>query len=182
MPVRRSLVLVAMLALVGGCGLFASRDVPYQDSRSHPPLQIPEDLSQPVADETLRIPDVTPVSPASTGTAAAPGPGGSQLLTDRLVVADHPASAWRRIGLALERMAGEVEIVSRDGDGLRYEVVVTATRPASGFLRRLVRRDERVTERFELVLSGIAEGTEVRAVGGGTLAMRLLGELQRRLG
>lgn len=182
---------IVMLALatasLSACGVFGGRDRDeYLASREHPPLQVPDDLDRPLIDETLSIPergagrDIRGASaPAASST---PAPGRTSLLADRLILADHPQSAWRRVGVALERMGGDVEILDRDQDGGRYRVEVSGTRPVQGMFRRLLRREERVREQFDLLLEPSAEGTLIRPSGGGALARGLLQELQRRLG
>ena len=48
-----------LAALLGtGCGLFERRDNVYQESRSQPPLQVPDDLDRPPMDDALYIPDL----------------------------------------------------------------------------------------------------------------------------
>lgn len=177
------LILAAVTATLTACGGVGRRDPAFQESRSQAPLQVPEGLSTPRIDDTMRIPEPeVGRDRRGAAVASAPAPGRSGLVGDRLVLADHPQSAWRRVGLALDRMAGEVEVLSSDEAAGRIQVAVTGTRPVQGLFRRLVRREERVREQFELQLQPSAQGTEIRAVGGGTLARGLLQQLKERLG
>lgn len=188
---RRSVsvsTLAAITVVLGACGLFERRDIPYQDSGNHPPLDVPEDLDRPHTDDALRIPErsaggtdirqprALPQAPAAAGGAQ------NALRGDALVVADDVDSTWRRVGLALERLGGEVEILDRDQQARRYRVAVNGTQPTEGFFKRLFRRNERIREEVEVSVEAMAEGTQVRVVGTGPLARTLLQRLQQRLG
>jgi uncharacterized lipoprotein len=177
------LILAAATATLSACGGFGRREPAFMESRSQAPMQVPEGLNAPRIDDAMRIPEPdVGRDRRGAAVATAPAPGRAGLVGDRLVLADHPQSAWRRVGIALDRMAGEVEVLDRDEAAGRIQVAVTGTRPVRGMLRRLVRREERVREQFELQLLPSAQGTEIRAVGGGTLARGLLQQLQERLG
>ena len=177
------LTLAAATALLGACSMFSRKEPEFQSSRSMEPLQVPEGLDSPRVDDAMRIPEPE-VGRDRRGAALAstPAPGRTSLVGDRLVLADHPQSAWRRVNLALGRMTGEVEILGSDEAAGRIQLAITGTRPVQGLLRRLVRREERVREEVELQIQPSAQGTEIRAVGGGTLARGLLAQLQERLG
>lgn len=177
------LILAAATATLSACGSFSRREPAFQEARSTAPLQVPDGLDSPRIDDAMRIPEPEAGRDRrGPALASAPAPGRASLVGDRLVLADHPQSAWRRVGIALERMAGEVEVLASDEAAGRFQVAVTGTRPVQGLLRRLVRREERVREQFDLQLQPSAQGTEIRAVGGGTLARGLLQQLQQRLG
>lgn len=179
MMLRVSAVALLLLAtaLTSACGTVSRRDLPYQGARNQPPLEVPSDLDRPVSDETLRIPEVR-----GTASATAAARQGSQAAVNALVLADSPASAWRRVGLALERMGGDVQVLQTDEPAGRYRVSMSGTRPAQGTIRRLLRRDQRVQEQFDLIVEPAATGTTVRAEGGAALARELLQRLSRRLG
>lgn len=173
---------VILLALLStGCGLFARQDLAYQESRSQPPLQVPEGLDRPPMDDALYIPDLpAPGSrPAVAGSAVTPS--GSQLVGDALFIVDDLASAWRRAGLALARIP-EVAVVEADEAAGRYRIQATATRPVKGFFRRMVKREEKVVETFDLQFEAEGSGTRIRSTGGGDVAQALLLRLQERLG
>jgi uncharacterized lipoprotein len=186
--VAAALVLMFVLAMAGGCGIFRNRDIPYQDSSSQAALQVPDDLDRPVTDDTLRIPEPSSrdIRAGSAdivqGASAASTSAGSRLDADSLTIADTPASAWRRAGLALERMKDTVEVQERDEQGLRYRVEVTGTQPTQGVIRRLFRREEVTRETVEIQFEPVAEGTRIKAVGEGEKARALLRRLQERLG
>lgn len=180
--VPASVLLVLVTASMSACGLFSRHDAPYQDSRNQPPLQVPDDLDRPGADEALRIPEPTPARDIRSSAMDGSGPPTAIATNTNLIIADTPQSAWRRVGLALERMSGDVDILERDEDALRYRLEMSGTQPARGFFRRLFRRDELVRESFDLQFEPSVDGTHVRAVGGGDMARALLKRLQQRLG
>ncbi len=179
----RVLAVVSLAASITACGLFERRDVPYQDSRNEGPLQVPDDLDRPVFDDALRIPapgsgaiDVRGVAaPAS----AAPG---MDIDGDTFIMADSIQSAWARVGTALARMDSDVAIVEQDEAAGRYQLTATGSQKSQGFFRRMFKRDERVTETFDLTLSTDGDTTRVQVVGGGTLARGVLKRLRQRLG
>lgn len=184
-------LLVPLLALVlSACGLIKGRELPYRESSTQPPLQVPEDLDRPVADQALRVPDLDPsagtrdTTSSSTGPAAGGGttaPSAVSLSGDVLTLADNPRSAWRRVGLALDRM-GDVEVEERDEAAGRYRVEIAGSRRSQGWFGRLLRRDELVRESFDLVIEPSAQGSQLRAVDGGELSRELLQRLRDRLG
>jgi uncharacterized lipoprotein len=100
--VRRiaSLALVALMLSSVGCSWWRGRSG-YENSPESRPLEVPPDLDTPAADPSMQIPAV-----AGSTASTAPATGQS------FVIGDVPASAWRRLGLALERIDG-VTIDSR---------------------------------------------------------------------
>lgn len=185
--VAASLVLVLVLASASGCGIFKDRDIPYRDSGSQSALQVPDDLDRPVTDDTLRIPEPAPARDIRSGGVAATQDGQASSLrsgldADSLTVADTPASAWRRAGLAMARMKDNVEVLESDEQGLRYRVEITGTQPTQGMIRRLFRREQVIRETLEIQFEPVVEGTRIKAVGGGDKGRALLRRLQERLG
>lgn len=189
--ISASALLILLTLSMSACGLFSYRDVPYQDSRNQGPLEVPEGLDRPGFDQALSIPEPTPgrdirdLSRSSSSVSNATGTDAAvqstHLSDGGLLVSDTQESAWRRIGLALERMS-EVEILERDEAQLRYRIEVSASRPTDGWFRRMFRREQLVRETFDLQLEPAVEGARVRASGGGDVAQALLKRLQERLG
>lgn len=172
---------ILLALLLGGCGIFERRDVGYQESRSHAPLQVPEGLDRPPMDDALHIPELPAAGSSRRGAVATTSASGSQLVADSLYIVDDLASAWRRAGLALARIP-EVSVIETDEAAGLYRLQATATRPVRGFFRRLVRREEKVVENFELRFEAEGSGTRIRTVGGADVARALLLRLQQRLG
>lgn len=168
---RTALLLLCSLAL-SACSAWTQRETPHLEARNQPPLVVPEGLDRPVVDQTMRIPERP---------ARRVAPGRSAVSDGTLLIADHPESVFRRVGLALDRMAGEVVVVDRDAAAGSFRLQVQTSRRSTG-LSRLLRREERVTRDIVLDLEAGAEGTRVRGTGDAATVRAVLGELRRRLG
>lgn len=98
--VRRALSAALLVAIVSsaGCAWFRGRSG-YENSPESRPLEVPPDLTLPTTDPAMQVPAVAGV--ASPG-AVARGP----VTGTSFIIADAPDSAWRRLGLALERIGG----------------------------------------------------------------------------
>lgn len=102
--VSRALSAALIVAFVSsaGCSWFRGRSG-YENSPESRPLEVPPDLNAPTADPSMQVPAVAGVA----------SPARSRAVTGTsFIIADAPASAWRRLGLALERIEG-VTIDSR---------------------------------------------------------------------
>lgn len=157
--VRRALsaVLVAVVVSSAGCGWIRGKSG-YEKSVESRPLEIPPDLDRPAADSSMEIPKAA----AQRTAPAAPVTGGS------FVIADAPASAWRRLGLALDRIEG-VQISERNESGSVYNVGYEG----ESFLLKVAPDGE--ASRISAVDQA---GQEVRTGAAG----RLLALLKQRLG
>lgn len=160
-------IVATSLLATSGCGWFRSKKDPYKNAPENRPLEIPPDLDRPNTDPAMAIPalprGVAQNAPATVGAAPqALSVGGAFVLDDAL------DSAWRRVGLALERMDG----VSL---GTRSEALRSIEVSFSG-------------QQFLIRLQGKGSGTEVSAVAadGRVLsqgpAAELLERLRARLG
>jgi uncharacterized lipoprotein len=94
------LVVLSVLASTG-CGWFRGRSG-YESSPESRPLEVPPDLDRPSADPSMQLP------PRADDPSAARGP----VTGTSFMIADDTDSAWRRLGLALDRIEG-VTIDSR---------------------------------------------------------------------
>ncbi|HET6603216.1 MAG TPA: hypothetical protein VFG21_03230 [Xanthomonadaceae bacterium] len=159
---RYALPIVAGLSLaMSGCNWFRP-NTGYQTSPESRPLEVPPDLDAPPRDDTMRIPEVAGGSGSS---ARASAPAGA-VADFRL---DEPAAgAWRRLGIALERIDG-VSVQER----AELLGVYTVSYQGSEFLVRVQaeREGSRVT----------AVDAQGRAATSGA-ATSLLGVLKQRLG
>lgn len=173
--------LLSSILLLGGCGMFKERDLPYQASVNQAALQVPEGLDRPVVDDALRIPEA--------------GTGGSRdiRVTDRsvassagsgeLLLADSVEGAWRRVGVALSRLGDDVSVLDSDEAAGRYRVEVVTRQASGGFFRKLFRRgDGGAGERVIVQLEPEGDGVRVRTVETGLAARTLLERLRQRLG
>lgn len=94
---------VAVLVMVSGCSWFRSKS-DYQSSPESRPLEVPPDLSVPTTDPSMAIPAV---SAASGSASTAPAP---MATSAGFRIADSADSAFRRVGLALNRLEGVVVV------------------------------------------------------------------------
>lgn len=162
--VRRvvSAALVAALLASAGCSWLRGRSG-YENSPESRPLEVPPDLDRPAADTSMQVPAVSAAAAASAS-AAARGP----VTGESFVIADSLENAWRRLGLALERIDG----VSVD-DRAQLLSVYNVTFEGESFLVKAAAEGEgtRVT-----TVSASGEALTTGAAG------RLLALLKARLG
>jgi len=150
----RAAVLFGLIGAAAGCSWFRT-STDYQQSPESRPLEVPPDLDAPRADTSMQIPAVAAPRPVAVGSAA-------------FTIEDSVESAWRRVGLALERVDGVV-IAERAQALSAYNVKFGG-------------------EEFLLRVVGTGNGSRVEAVGSDGqprnegAAARLLGTLKSRLG
>ena len=156
----RSALVLAMLAGLGACSWFRGNS-DYESSPESRPLAVPPDLDAPTPDPALQSPSPASAS-ATPARAAAPAPSAA------FTIADDRDSAWRRLGLALQRIEG-VEVTqsaqSLGAYNVRFE--------GEEFLVRVVQAGE--ASRVEAV------GPNGAVINTGA-AGNLLGQLRARLG
>jgi uncharacterized lipoprotein len=149
-----SIALAASLLALSGCSWFRSAS-PYAQSPENRPLEVPPDLSLPNTTQAMRVPAATtPAAPAAAASAA-------------FVIADSKASAWRRVGLALDRIEGVVI-------GERVELVGAYNITFRGESLLVRAAEEGQGARISAVTSDGREATT-------SAAAALLGELRTRL-
>lgn len=185
------LVLMAALCLPYGCSLI-NRPIVYEDARETPPLQVPNGLIAPAPNPALQIPAVAGV--ASTVDAAPPTLGNTVAVARAglpraanavLSLDDEADSAFRRVGIALER-SGCCRMVSKDPTAKSYQVELTAAAPKRGFFKRMFGGDAPSTIMTVQVAAADAGATvSVVDADGGTRrddpAMTVLGVVEARL-
>jgi uncharacterized lipoprotein len=203
-----SLLALALVAPLAGCSFFhRDKGDAYRQSAQERPLEVPPDLDTPNSSSALVIPPApgaattssttdAAILPAATPADGAPPPAvagvpGVSLSGEGLLVADTPASTWKRVGLALER-SGAATIAARDESGATYTVNTTGqttTRP--GWFKRAItfgRASNKATARVQLTVrvSADAGGSRVAIEGASDEASRdaaqaLLRTLRERL-
>jgi uncharacterized lipoprotein len=155
----RAALVLAIAAGLGACSWFRGNS-DYERSPESRPLAVPPDLDAPMQDPALAIPSPAPAT--ATARAAAPTPSAA------FSIADSGESAWRRLGLALQRIEG-VEVLqaaqSLNAYNVRYQ--------GEEFLVRVVASGD--SSRIEAVG---ANGAVVNVGAAGNL----LGQLRARLG
>jgi uncharacterized lipoprotein len=151
-----SIALAASLLALSGCSWFRSAS-PYSQSPEDRPLEVPPDLSLPNTTQAMRVPAATTPTAAAAPTAASAA----------FVIADSKASAWRRVGLALDRIEGVVI-------GERVELVGAYNITFRGESLLVRAAEEGQGARISAVTSDGREATT-------SAAAALLGELRTRL-
>ena len=131
------------LVLQIGCN-FINRSIVYEDARETPPLQVPRDLIAPAVNPALQVPAVAgvtanlAVTPPTIGNTVAAARTGFPRAANAVLSLndDEAASAWKRVGIALER-SGCCRVLSKNEAGLSYQVELTSAAPRPGFFKRM---------------------------------------------
>ena len=100
---QRLALVVAVLVMVSGCSWFRSKNA-YQSSTESRPLEVPPELSTPTTDPSMAIPAVS--ATRSSPTSVTPPAAASTAFQ----IADSADSAYKRVGLALDRLSGLVVV------------------------------------------------------------------------
>ena len=192
----RFVVLLALGAvLLGGCGIFGKKSS-YEASKASTPLEIPPGLDAPSTSGALEIPEVAGAATPADGVAA-PAPPATAYAPQAVVagdeaslsLADAPAGAWRRIGLALQR-SGVGEVVSSDEAAGTYTLKTEVVKREGGMFSKMFNRDKVTTESATRVVRVAAAGegstVTVEDENGKTVedeaARRVISALKQRLG
>ena len=191
----RFVVLLSLGALLlGGCGIFGKKSS-YEASRASTPLEIPPGLDAPSTSGALEIPESQGATTAEGVAAPAPTrtPYAPQAVVagdeSSLSLADAPAGAWRRIGLALQR-SGVGEVVSSDEAAGTYTLKTEVVKREGGMFSKMFNRDKVTTESATRVVRVAAAGegstVTVEDENGKTVedeaARRVIAALKQRLG
>ena len=202
-PMKRTALLILMLASIAlaGCQTikahnpFRHKEPAYKSAQQERPLEVPPGMDQPPTAEALAIPDAgtgtasaaggsmaNPSQSAAPPTAAAPvaGNGGTSF-----TLGDTPASAYHRVGLALER--GEAgQVTAHDDSALTYQVAVdtvVTSKPEGGFFKRMFHRSNNQTVKGTVTVRIVpqGDGSMIEATGNRDAAARVVAILQQRL-
>ncbi|HEX6613392.1 MAG TPA: hypothetical protein VF022_05960 [Rhodanobacteraceae bacterium] len=196
--------LVGALTLLSACQTirshnpFRHREAEYKSAQQANPLEVPPGLDNPPNSEALAIPQAggpqIVVNGHVVGSAAAPvgesAPPTAVVAGNGLVLADDPASAYHRVGLALER-GGIGTISARDDNALSYQLAVDSTvttqpEETGGFFHRLFHRShgetKTVTGTVTVSVAPSGTGSVVNVQGDQEAVKRVLVMLQQRLG
>jgi uncharacterized lipoprotein len=203
-PMKRTLIPLLLLASVAlaGCQTikahnpFRHKEPPYKSAQQNQPLEVPPGIDQPPTAEALVIPEVAsgaasataPAVQPETGAppAAVPTPTATGAATgSSLSLADTPASAYHRVGLALAR--GEVgQVTAHDDNAMTYQVAVDTVvtqKAQGGFFHRLFHHNhsETVKGTVTVRVASQGSGSMVEASGNPEAAARVMALLQQRL-
>lgn len=203
-PMKRltlTLLLLAPIALAGCQTIkahnpFRHKEPAYKSAQQERPLEVPPGLDQPATSEALAIPDAGTGAASAAGTAPPPETGvppsepaaaaGATAGGNSLTLADTPASAYHRVGLALSR-SDVGQVTAHDDNALTYQVAVDTVvtkKPEGGFFHRLFHRSKSESVKGAVTVSVTPSGTGslVSAQGNSDAAARVMGVLQQRLG
>ncbi len=208
---RSHYLLIAALAAalpLGGCQTirahnpFRHREPEYKTAQQEQPLEVPPGLDQPQTSDALTVPDagggtssvpvtvngqpVSEASPGATTEAPAAAPPTAVVSGNSLTLADDPESAYRRVGLALER-GGVGTISGHDDNAHTYQVAVNSVvevKSQGNFLHRMFHHshNETVTGTVNVSIAPSGTGSVVNVQGDQDAVERVLSVLQQRLG
>ena len=202
-----SLAMVGSLTLLSACQTirshnpFRHREANYQSAQQANPLEVPPGLDNPPNSEALTIPEAggpqVLVNGRAVGTMGAnANPGGENapptavVTGNSITLADDPANAYRRVGLALER-GGVGTISARDDNAMTYQVAVNnvvTTQPEEkgGFFHRMFHHShsesKTVTGTVTVSITSSGSGSVASVQGDQDAVERVLAVLQQRLG
>ncbi|MGH8145010.1 MAG: hypothetical protein ACREPY_01640 [Rhodanobacteraceae bacterium] len=199
---KRTALLILLLAPIAlaGCQTikahnpFRHKEPQYKSAQQEKPLEVPPGMDKPPTTEALVVPaagsSTTANAPENVAPPAAQIPaektaGGTAATTSTLDLSDTPDSAYRRVGLALER--GEVgKVTAHDDTAHTYQVAVDTTvtkKSQGGFFHRLFHHDKTKTVTGTVTLSIAAQGSGsvVEATGNPDATAKVMAILKRRL-
>ncbi len=201
-PMKRTTLTLLLLApvVLTGCQTirahnpFRHKEPAYKSAQQEQPLEVPPGMNQPPTTEALTIPNAgsasaTPGAAQPSATAApepeaeATAPAGGST-GNSLTLSDTPDSAYRRVGLALER--GDVGQVTAQDTAHTYQVAVNAVvtqKPEGGFFHRLFHhaKSETVEGTVTVSVAPSGAGSVVTAQGNPDAVARVMAVLQQRL-
>ncbi|MGN6312581.1 MAG: hypothetical protein ACTHMO_02350 [Rhodanobacteraceae bacterium] len=204
-----SMALVGALTTLSACQTirshnpFRHREADYKSAQQGSALEVPPGLDNPPNSEALNIPEAggpqitvngKPVGVAGAGSNAGAAqesvPPTATVSGNSLTLADDPASAYHRVGLALDR-GGVGTVSARDDNAMTYQVAVDSmvtaqTEETGGFLHRLFHRNHsetrNVTGTVTVSIAPSGSGSVVNVQGDQDAVERVLSMLQQRLG
>ncbi len=176
---------------------FRHREPDYKSAQQEQPLEVPPGLDQPPTSEALTVPEAgggssnIPVTvngqpeDAPAGTPAG-APATAVISGNSLSLVDDPDSAYRRVGLALER-GGVGTVSAHDDSAHTYQIAVNSVvevKSQGNFLHRIFHHDhnETVTGTVNVTIAASGTGSVVNVQGDPDAVERVLNVLQQRLG
>ena len=167
--VRAFLLVVALLAL-SACSWFKSNPSQYQNAQETAPLEVPPGLDVPQRTAQMTVPEATgapgaapaaaPTTTTSNTTAGSQKPAYNGTETS-LVLEDDVASAFRRVGIALER-SGTVTVTNRDEAGGTLTVTRQEVTQEGGWFRRLTGSDTSKSTTVTRIVRIVPDGQGAR--------------------
>jgi uncharacterized lipoprotein len=189
-------VLLALVVLAAsGCSFFGKKSS-YEQARASRPLEVPPDLDAPATTGSLSIPESGNGGTSDAAAAGgAPSDAPSEIVAGEdssMSLADSPAGAWRRVGLALER-SQVGEIAARDESAATYTLTGktrVGAKDDRGFFKKLFTSEKsesaEVTRVVRISADGAGSRVTVEDEGGQPVgdefARRIISALKQRLG
>ena len=176
---------------------FRHREPDYKSAQQEQPLEVPPGLDQPPTSEALTVPEAgggssnIPVTvngqPEDAPAETPAGPPATAVISgNSLSIVDDPDSAYRRVGLALER-GGVGTVSAHDDSAHTYQIAVNSVvevKSQGNFLHRIFHHDhnETVTGTVNVTIAASGTGSVVNVQGDPDAVERVLNVLQQRLG
>lgn len=204
-----SMAMVGALTSLSACQTirshnpFRHREADYKSAQQVQPLEVPPGLDTPPNSEALSIPEAggpqvtvngKPVGTVGANASAIPPEGNAPptavVTGNTLTLADDPASAYRRVGLALER-GGVGTVSAHDDNAMTYQVAVASTvttkpEEKGGFFHRMFHHSHSETKTVSgavtVSVAPSGSGSVVNVQGDEEAVERVLAVLQQRLG
>ena len=178
--VRATVLLLALLAF-SACSWFRDNPSNYQNAHETRPLEVPPGLDVPPRTAEMTVPEAhgghaappeaagghapppaaaMPPSGSSNSTAGAQKPAYIGTETS-LALEDDVASAYRRVGIALER-SGTVNVTARDEVAATFTVTRQEVTQEGGWFRRLTGTDTSKSTTITRVVRVVPDGKGAR--------------------
>jgi uncharacterized lipoprotein len=192
----RVVLLATVVLAAGGCSFFGKKSS-YEQAQASRPLEVPPDLDTPSTAGSLSIPET---GTGATADGSAPSDAPSDAPAPEIVagedssmsLADSPAGAWRRVGIALER-SQVGEITARDEATATYTLsgmTRVAAKDDRGFFKKMFTSEKSESTQVTRVVRISADGDGSRVTvedeggqqQGDEFARRIISALKQRLG
>jgi len=191
----RVVLLATVVLAAGGCSFFGKKSS-YEQAQASRPLEVPPDLDTPSTGGSLSIPEGGTGATSDDGSlAAVPSEAPAEIVAGEdssMSLADSPAGAWRRVGMALER-SQVGEITARDESTATFTLNGTSRVTAQddrGFFKKLFTSEKSESAEVTRIVRIRADGDGSRVTvedeggqaAGDEFARRIISALKQRLG
>ena len=168
---RATLLLMALTAF-SACSWFRSNPSEYQNAHETAPLEVPPGLDVPPRTSQMSVPPgggapsaaPAPAPATTTGNSTAGSQKPAYVGTETsLLLEDDVTSAYKRVGLALER-AGTVNVTAHDDVSATYTVTRQVVTQEGGWFRRLTGSDTSKSTTVTRIVHIAPDGKGARVV------------------
>jgi uncharacterized lipoprotein len=165
-------LLFLALGALSACSWFRENPSDYKNAHETAPLEVPPGLDVPPRTSQMTVPEAAPAGAAgaaphaepamTTGTSTAGTTKPAYIGTETsLMLQDDVPSAFRRVGIALER-AGTVNVISRDEQNGSITVTRNVVTEEGGWFRRVIGKDTSKSTTVTRVVRVSADGEGAR--------------------